>query len=98
MKLKLFVALVAVLAAFTGSVHAEMTVPPLQVTESQDIDPRLVDQISEAVAARCELTCCEVRDAYYEGRMEIEKVSDGYVVSVQTVDGGIATVVIDDLS
>ncbi len=87
MNFRTLVALVA-LAAFMGSVQAYSMSPILHATESQDIDPRLLDQLVEAVAGSCDLTCCEVREAYAEGRVEVEKMGNGYQVRVLEADGG----------
>ena len=95
MNFRTLVALVA-FVAFTESVQALNSLPTPQSTESQDIDPRLLDQLVEAVAGQCDLTCCEVREAYAEGRMDVEKTENGYVVSVQTVDGGGLVIGIED--
>jgi len=93
MNFRTLVALVA-LVAFTGSVQASFSLPAPQSTESQDIDPRLLDEIVEAVAGQCDLTCCEVREAYAAGRMDVEKTEDGYQVQVLDADGGGLLVVV----
>ena len=85
MKFRTLVALVA-FAAFTGSVQAHQTLLAPQSTESHDIDPHLLDQIVEAVICETGMSCCEVREAFYEGEMEIEKTADGY--QVRLLDGG----------
>ncbi len=96
MKLKTLIALVA-FVAFTGSVQSNHAAPIPQVTESQDIDPRLLDQLVEAIAGQCNLTGCEVREAYAEGRMEVEKLENGYEVRVLESDGGgLAIVLIEE--
>ncbi len=96
MKFRTLVALVA-FAAFTGSVQAHHSLLAPQSTESQEIDPRLLDQIVEAVSCQTGMSCCEVREAFYEGEMEIEKTADGYVVRVASTNGGgILDIVIED--
>ena len=95
MKFKTLVALVA-FAAFTGSVQAHQTLLAPQSTESQDIDPSLLDQIVEAVACETGMSCCEVREAFYEREMEIEKTADGYVVRITTSVGGSVIMDIED--
>ena len=92
MKFRTLVALVA-LAAFTGSVQAHHSLLAPQSIESQDIDPRLLDQIIEAVVCQTGMTCCEAREAFYEGDMEIEKTADGYQVRVLDADGGGAVII-----
>ena len=97
MKFRTLVALVA-LAAFTGSVQAIHAAPIPQVIEAQDTDPRLVEQLIEAVAGQCDLTCCEVREAYAEGRMDVEKIEDGYRVQVVEKGGtGITVIILDEV-
>ena len=87
MKIRLIVAVVAVFAAFTGEVCATVAAPQV-MEQSEGISPELLDQIAEAVARQCSMSSCEVREAYYEGEMEVEKTQDGYQVRLLNVDGG----------
>ena len=97
MNFRTLVALVA-LVAFIGSVQASFSLPAPQSTESQDINPRLLDQIVEAVAGQCDLTCCEVREAYAAGRMDVEKTENGYAVQLNSVDGNpVVIAILEDL-
>jgi len=95
MKFRTLVALVA-FAAFTGSVRAHHSLLAPQSTESQDVDPHLLDQIVEAVACETGMSCCEVREAFYKGEMEIEKTAEGYQVRVANSGGGAVIISIED--
>jgi len=78
----------AAMVAFMGGVQANSFTCSLYQIESQDIDPRLVDELVEKVAGQCELSACEVREAYAEGRMEVEIIDNGYQVRIVEEDGG----------
>lgn len=94
MKLKLFVVLAACCLAFAGKLPATPSFSAPQISQSNNIDPALLERIIIEVAAQSDLTCCEAKDAYYKGEMEISKTVDGYSVRVADADGGISDILI----
>lgn len=96
MKLRMFVALVAFSAAFFGHVHANPTVLSPFVSQAIEIDPTLAEKIFEEVAVQSDINCCEAREAYYKGEMDISKTADGYQVSFVNADGGITQILVDE--
>lgn len=87
----------AFFVAFTGNVHANLNVSTSQTTNSENIDPALLERIFVEVATQSDMTCCEARDAYYEGEMEITKTADGYSVRMIDVDGGIILEILEEV-
>lgn len=98
MKIRLFVVLAAFGVALAGNVHANPYISAPQSIESQSIDPALLDQIVELVAAQSDMPCCEVRAAYDRGELEITKTDDGYEARlVETESGPVIIAIRDDL-
>ena len=88
----------ALFVAFTGNVHANLNVSTSQTTSSENIDPALLERIFVEVAANSEMTCCEARDAYYEGEMEVTKTADGYEARVINADGnGVIIAILEEV-
>ncbi len=90
---KLFwIALVALGASSApiGAVQAETVV----VAEASDLDPVTLERIYGAVSCATGMCVGAVRDAYAEGRMEVEKEADAYRVTVLDGGGDVLVIVI----
>ncbi len=89
-----WIALVALCASSApiAYVQAENVV----VAKAGDLDPATLERIYEAVSCETGMCVGEVRDAYAEGRMEVEKEADAYHVTVLDGGGDILVIVILD--
>ncbi len=92
-----FVALVAMCAAFPGRVCAETSQTSLFTTENVQagIDDVTLEWIIDQVVDLTGLTYSTVRNQYEGGTMIIEKVNSGYEVTFQTsAEGGLGILII----
>ncbi len=95
MRKLLWIALVALVASSApiGYVQAEIVV----VAKGGDIDQATLKRIYMAVSCETGMCVQEARDAYAEGRMEIEKEPNSYRVTIAEGGGGsILEVIIED--
>ncbi len=92
----IFTALVAVCAALpTRGIATDLSDIQLQtVTVSAEVDPALVEQIIRYVQVNYGLDYVCLCDQYNDGTMTIDKVAEGYLVTVD--DGGGLAILIDD--
>lgn len=93
MRNSLLIALVMLCAsiAVVPTIHAQ---PPVCVALSNDIDAATLEHLLEAVACETGQCLANVRAAYAEGQMEIQKDTDGYRISLQNAEGGGGTVIL----
>ena len=90
------IALVTLGASFAGTSFAQAQTSHSATSQSSSIDGATLEHIYEAVACNSDMCISEAREAYAEGRMEIQKADDVYLVTVVDADGGIMDVVIAD--
>ncbi len=104
----LVIALVALCAAFQGEVcaensHASISRTDLCQVEFQtlagaEVNDILLEWILNQVVDQAGMTYNEVRSLYDAGDLTIEKVSEGYLVTITSAEGGIGDIIsIDEL-
>ena len=95
MRKLLFVALVALCAAFQGEVRAES--PTLETiclkTQVSDLE---LEWVLNQVVEQSGLSYLEARSQYENGKLTIEKVNVGYLVTYSTDGGGIGIIIAED--
>jgi hypothetical protein len=83
--------------ATTSPFFMEQAVAPIAIenleSDSYRMDPQLVEAILKAVAQDCSYTYTELNDLYVQGVVAIDKISEGYRV---TISGGSAIVLTED--
>lgn len=102
----LIIALVALCAAFQGEVcaensHASFSKTDLCQVEFQsladaEVNDILLEWILNQVVDQTGMTYNEVRSLYDAGNLTIEKVSEGYLVSISNAEGGMGDILIVD--
>lgn len=71
--------------------------PPTPAALSTELDSGTLERIFESVACETGMCMGEVRDAYAEGRVEVEKEGNEYLVTVVDTDGGgLSTILIEE--
>ncbi len=97
MRKTVFVALVALCAAFPGKVCAETNQTSTVTTElaQGEIDDVTLEWVINQVVDQTGLSYSAVRNQYESGILSIEKVISGYEVTLQTsAEGGMGIIII----